>query len=607
MDEDAIKQLIKEELGIAIKEAFSNIEEQLSSILKRVDEIETRVIDIESNSTEKTPSVRSFAAPESPTSSSPRQASGGATFNDLIMPPENGEAKSTRKSFRQISRKTKNSKGSYYDRQKKRVTATWDKPSRPIPNFEINKESKQEMEGQLAKITATLDNMEKKHMQNMQEFAEQEELEKHFWQEIDRIPFNEDAMVELLTQGAEINAIRDGFYPLDIACNQENEALAKFCASNGGRFTSNANDLFMKAAEAGNIKKIDLFMRSNFELSQKDGGLAILRCIRGNFGDAVDYFLQNNLADLNVKDWVDGTPLMAASKKGDANLASKLIKSGAKLDSQSKWGGTALTLALSKRHYGVVEVLVNSKADVNIKSKSGDTCLIVAISQNHTETIDLLLSAGADVNATDKQDQTALDICCKKGRNKFCEMLINAGGDIDHQTIGRKTPLHIALKQENLELVNILLDNRACVNITDDDEDTALTLCAKKPRIKELQRILEMGCDINHKNALDLAAIHYACNQLEFDIVRLLMSSNCDMQISSKVWGTPYEIATSKENEQLMELVDPAEDRERRAKQKEKERRLNVGTSSSSAAHRAKKSKKSRKVKPSFTKKSKKR
>ena len=36
--------------------------------------------------------------------------------------------------------------------------------------------------------------------------------------------------------------------------------------------------LHMRAAEAGNIKKIDLFMRSNFELSQKDGGLAILRC-----------------------------------------------------------------------------------------------------------------------------------------------------------------------------------------------------------------------------------------------------------------------------------------------------------------------------------------
>ena len=75
----------------------------------------------------------------------------------------------------------------------------------------INRSSAEEMEKKLETIQGTLDKMEEKHKRNMGEIHEQEELEINFWKEVDRNRFNSEKFEEILSRGADINYVREGF------------------------------------------------------------------------------------------------------------------------------------------------------------------------------------------------------------------------------------------------------------------------------------------------------------------------------------------------------------------------------------------------------------
>eukprot|EP00796_Vickermania_ingenoplastis_P013462 gene13462-9270_t len=120
-------------------------------------------------------------------------------------------------------------------------------------------------------------------------------------------------------------------------------------------------------------------------------------------------------AILNAKDELGNTPLLSAASRGNLELVSFLLDSGADVAVQNRLGQTVLHRAVSKSNYNLVEALVlhservnggpkskEHRVFVNIPDKRGDTALFYASMENDEEIGSFLLQHGANRDLKNK-------------------------------------------------------------------------------------------------------------------------------------------------------------------------------------------------------------
>ena len=121
------------------------------------------------------------------------------------------------------------------------------------------------------------------------------------------------------------------------------------------------------------------------------------RAINQNRTEVCLFLLQQKKSSNFLKhpDFRGETPLHRCGWCGREEIAKKLIKLGAKVNSVNALGLTPLHLAAERGKLDVVELLIASKADVNAKSNQGNTPLHRATTSGHKELIVTLIKANA--------------------------------------------------------------------------------------------------------------------------------------------------------------------------------------------------------------------
>ena len=92
-----------------------------------------------------------------------------------------------------------------------------------------------------------------------------------------------------------------------------------------------------------------------------------------------------------------------------------------------------------------------------------------------------LIEGGADVNALSEADQTALHFACRDRDRienvvEFVNFLIDKGANVNAGTISESTPLIMAAREGSLDLVKILVEAGADVNLENDDGDSPMKI-----------------------------------------------------------------------------------------------------------------------------------
>ena len=152
------------------------------------------------------------------------------------------------------------------------------------------------------------------------------------------------------------------------------------------------------------------------------------------------------------------TPLIIASRNGDADLVKLLVEAGAKADLAGPDGLTPLMAAASSGSSDVVEFLINAGADVNRKSNDRFTPLHFASSQINDDVVKLLIEAGANPNAENKNGTTPLQAATGRGSRKIVEDLLMAGAECRLDTVERAMPfMEYAFRYNMPEVVEIAL------------------------------------------------------------------------------------------------------------------------------------------------------
>ena len=224
--------------------------------------------------------------------------------------------------------------------------------------------------------------------------------------------------------------------------------------------------------------------------------------------------------------------LIQNSLAGNAEKVAELLKQGANPNTQRTPGITVLHWAAKGGHLKVMRLLIDHGADVNARTRDGKfTPLVEAAGSREPAAVKLLLEAGA------KPDGFELGQACWLGRTEAVKLLLTAGVNPDAGIVSAAHGGHV-------EIVRLLLERGANVNIKSKDGDTALQRGALQGGLTTVQLLLGAGADPNVADNVGDTPLHKAVSgDGDLARVKLLVAAGAKLDVPNKEGITPVRLA----------------------------------------------------------------
>jgi ankyrin repeat protein len=234
-------------------------------------------------------------------------------------------------------------------------------------------------------------------------------------------------------------------------------------------------------------------------------------------------------ADPNAAQPDGTTALHWAARWDDAEMASELIRAGANVKAENRFGVRPLFLAANNGNAAILELLLKAGDDPNAPvSAEGDTPLMVAARTGKIEAIKALLEHGAQVDKTNERGQTPLMWAAAEKNAAAVRFLLEHGANPNAQTNpfppprkldlifsapappGGMTALLFASRQNDLESVKALLAGGADINKGAADGTSPLLIAIINEHYTLAKYLLDHGADPNQADNKGRAALYAA-------------------------------------------------------------------------------------------------
>jgi len=148
------------------------------------------------------------------------------------------------------------------------------------------------------------------------------------------------------------------------------------------------------------------------------------------------------------------------------------------------------------------------------------------------------------INVLQTNDITELKRMCKK--SNFKEL-------VNEVTTIYLTPIWY-MKKDNIsfskEMFDILIENGAYLEHTNDYGQTLLMYCIEKEYTSMVYELLKADCSIDIRDRAGMTALHYAVYNLNTEIVKLLVECDCNVDIEDNEGYTAEDYLLIKLNHQ---------------------------------------------------------
>ena len=180
------------------------------------------------------------------------------------------------------------------------------------------------------------------------------------------------------------------------------------------------------------------------------------------------------------------TDFAKAAKFDDVSTVTALLAKGVSPNTVDSRGNPMLLLAIKDKSTKVTELLINDKrTDVDLSNKYGETPLMMASIDGDLPVVKtLVLQKKAMVNHI---GWTPLHYACTKGNLEVAQFLIANGAMVDGLSPGNTTALMMAVQSGNEQLVKLLLDKGADLQLRNANGLSAIDIADiyDKPGISE--------------------------------------------------------------------------------------------------------------------------
>ncbi|XP_028660118.1 protein phosphatase 1 regulatory subunit 16A [Erpetoichthys calabaricus] len=264
----------------------------------------------------------------------------------------------------------------------------------------------------------------------------------------------------------------------------------------------------LEAATRNDVEEVQDMVKRGIspDLYNEDGLTALHQCCIDDFEEMVRILLEAG-ADVNACDSELWTPLHAAATCGHLSLVELLISHGANLLAVNADGNMPYDLCEDEMTLDYIETAM---ANQGITQEKINECRAAKESQMVAD-IRALIQAGSDLNTPDGNKASLLHIAAANGYHTTAELLLEQKAKIDLKDCDGWEPLHAASCWGHIHMVELLVANGANLNAKSYMDETPLDVCADdevRAKLLDLKRKHEaiMKSEERHKSSLQRRA-----------------------------------------------------------------------------------------------------
>ncbi len=182
--------------------------------------------------------------------------------------------------------------------------------------------------------------------------------------------------------------------------------------------------------------------------------------------------------------------------------------------------------------------------------------LVAAVLKEEQAEVKELLATGAEVDAVDEEfDSTALAQAVASGNREIVTILLNAGADVNVKNKHGRTALMYAADRTSAEIIRDLINAGAKIELRDQGGWTALHHAVSYVNTETLQALIDAGAAIDARDEDEHTALMIAASKDAGEHVSVLLKSGATVNLRDKDGKTALALALEDDNAEAVKIL----------------------------------------------------
>ncbi|MBO7454059.1 MAG: ankyrin repeat domain-containing protein [Alphaproteobacteria bacterium] len=385
---------------------------------------------------------------------------------------------------------------------------------------------------------------------------------------------NQQGVIDyLIGNNVDVNGTINGQNSLYQAIFNKNLELADHLILNGAKFNAkDKENLLFNAIDTNNLENVKYLIGKgvNIGYTKLVGGFGckgkkpfsglvgefgcknkesfLDRAVSKKYFDIAKYLIENGAEVHNLQ---KHQVLSFVIENDSLDLVKHFISKGVDVNLIDGYKRTLLHNAVIYNKFDIVEYLVNNEGiNINAQDSSLYTPLLYAAEKKHTDIAELLIKKLVEKDDTGSLLNTMGNITNVQSGSSF--------RPIQNNSQDAKTPLYEASQNGFLDIVKLLAENKADLNMRTNNGVSPTEIAIQNNHVDIVKYLIEHGVNVNETDNNGMSLLSHAIvtnSENSVDLVKYLIEKGAKINKQSNDGWTPLHEAVQAGNKEIVQIL----------------------------------------------------